>query len=38
MATQSSLMCDEPTVRSNFANLEHGDGGGFFVHVADDVD
>lgn len=31
-------MIDEPKIRAIFANLEHGDGGGFFAHVSDDVD
>lgn len=29
---------DEKTVRRIFAGLEHGNGGAFFDHVADDVD
>ena len=32
------MSIDEPTVRSIFAGLEHGDGDAFFEHVAEDVD
>ena len=32
------MAVDAEFVRKIFAGLERGDGGGFFVHVADDVD
>jgi ketosteroid isomerase-like protein len=32
------MSIDEPTVRSIFAGLEHGDGDAFFEHVAEHVD
>jgi ketosteroid isomerase-like protein len=32
------MSINEQTVRSIFADLEHGLGSGFFRHVADDVD
>ena len=32
------MSLDEQAVRRIFAGLEHGDGEGFFDHVADDVD
>ena len=32
------MAVDAEFVREIFAGLEHGDGAGFFAHVADDVD
>jgi len=32
------MAVDAGFVRKMFAGLEHGDGAGFFAHVADDVD